>query len=66
MRPLILAALCLSLFACGKKSEEPPVKILETQRQAIDQAKGVEQTLQQAATAQKQEIDKQSGDAPSK
>lgn len=56
----ILCAAC-ALVACGEKPQakpEPKVRgVFDAQLQALDKAKGVEQTLQQGAEAQRQAID---------
>jgi len=55
---IILAALLLAACSPGDNGNKP--KMMEQQRQALDKAKGVQDTLQQSAQQQKQEIDKQS------
>lgn len=55
-------ALALLLAACGesKQSQSPSSdKLFESQRAALDKAKGVEQTVSQQADQQKQEADRQ-------
>ena len=57
---LLLAALCgLLLSACGRDEQPPPPKLFESQRNAMDKAKGVEDTLQRQADQQLQDIDRQ-------
>lgn len=53
---VLLATLLLA--ACGPDGGKQP-KIAEPQREALDKAKGVENTLQQSAQQQQQESDKQ-------
>lgn len=59
MRLLIIAVLSASLLACGKTEEKPPVKLFESQRQQLQDAKAVEQTVQQAAQQQRDNLEKQ-------
>lgn len=50
MRPvgsLLVLILIVTLTACGEPP--PPPDIIKAQREALDKAKGVEQTLQQQA-----------------
>lgn len=50
MRPvgsLLMLILIVTLTACGESP--PPPDIIKAQREALDKAKGVEQTLQQQA-----------------
>jgi hypothetical protein len=54
---VLLAALLLGACSPGDSGNKP--KMAEQQRQALDQAKGVQDTLQQSAQQQQQEIDKQ-------
>lgn len=54
---VLLAALLLA--ACSPGGSDKP-KLAEPQRAALDQAKGVESTLQQSAQQQQQEADRQS------
>lgn len=61
---LLLAALCsLLLSACDREEQPPPPKLFESQRNAMDKAKGVENTLQQQADQQLQNIDQQTQDS---
>lgn len=62
MRPiLLLLALCtIVLPGCDEGKQPPPPKLFEEQRNAMDKAKGVEDTLQQQADQQLQDIDRQS------
>lgn len=56
------------LAACEQKPYQPPVphaapdksaaKLFEPQREALDKARGVEKTLEQAAQAQNKAVDK--------
>lgn len=67
MRLPLLTTLLLGLTlmaGCGKPEEEKkPTSvektIIESQKQALDQAKGLEQTLQQDAKAQEEAMKKQ-------
>lgn len=57
---LILAILYAALIAgCDSGKQAPPPKLFESQRNALDKAKGVQDTLQQQADQQREEIDKQ-------
>ena len=61
---LLLAVLCsLLLPACDREEQPPPPKLFGSQRNAIDKAKGVEDTLQQQADQQMQDIDRQTQDS---
>ena len=63
MRAIIVLSTLSLLGACSKKPEptiasEPPLfKIAEPQREQLQKAKEVEQTLQKSADAQRQVID---------
>ncbi|TNC99603.1 MAG: hypothetical protein FD121_99 [Gallionellaceae bacterium] len=57
------AALCSLLFlsACGeKKDETPPPKLFSEQREALDKAKTVNDTLQKSNAEQQKKIEHQS------
>ncbi|QJQ05129.1 hypothetical protein EJG51_003805 [Undibacterium piscinae] len=56
---IISLLLILSLCACGKHDDPPPVKILESQRQQLQKAKEVEQIMKQAGDSQRKNIDEQ-------
>jgi hypothetical protein len=47
------------LSSCNKPSDPPPVKIMEQQRQQLQKAKDVEQTLQNAAELQRKALEAQ-------
>lgn len=47
------------LSACGKSDDPPPVKIMESQRRQLQNAKDVGKSLEKAAETQRQEIDEQ-------
>ena len=58
---MLLVAFCtLVLPGCGEEKQPPPPKLFEVQINAMDKAKGVEDTLQQHADQQLQDIDQQS------
>ncbi len=59
MRYILFAAM-LSLVACNRPSAPTP-KLAEPQREALEQAKGVDQTLQKAADQQQKEINEAAG-----
>lgn len=52
-------ALAVLLAGCGESPQTPPPKLFEPQREALDKAKGVEQTVNQQAEQQKQEAERQ-------
>ena len=51
--------MALLLAACSPGGSDNKPKLMEQQRQALDKAKGVQDTLQQSAQQQQQEVDKQ-------
>ncbi len=55
----LLPLLLFFFYGCGNSENNPPVKIMETQREQIDKAKGVEQTLQKEDEARRQLLDGQ-------
>jgi hypothetical protein len=59
-RHLVLALAVSVLFtACGQDAEEPPPRIFKPQREALEKAKGVEQTLQQSADRRREQIERE-------
>jgi hypothetical protein len=56
---LPIALITLALSGCGEEKQPPP-KLFENQINAMDKAKGVEDTLQQQADQQLRDIDQQS------
>ena len=50
----------LLLPGCGRDDQPPPPKLFESQRNALDKAKGLEDQVQHQSELQRQEIDKQS------
>lgn len=50
----------LLLSGCGRDDQPPPPKLFESQRNALDKAKGLEDQVQHQSELQRQEIDKQS------
>lgn len=56
----ILPALVFLLCACDGSSTPPP-KIAEPQREALEKARGVEQTLQQSNQEAQKKIDEAEG-----
>jgi outer membrane lipopolysaccharide assembly protein LptE/RlpB len=66
IRVLLLLPLVLYLSACGQKSEQaatPPPKIFKEQREALDQAKALQDSLNQQAEQAKQKLDEAESDA---
>lgn len=59
MRISLFIVIISLLSACGKPSDSPPVKIMESQRQQLQKAKDVEKSVQKAADTQRHEIDAQ-------
>jgi hypothetical protein len=53
--------IALLLAGCGESPQPPPpkTKLFEPQRGALDKAKGVEQTVNQQADQQKQDVERQ-------
>jgi outer membrane PBP1 activator LpoA protein len=56
---ILIALAALLLAACGKGTDDQP-KLMKEQRDALDKAKGVENTLKQQSNEQNKEMDKQS------
>ena len=56
---LFSALLALLLAACSRDDQPPPPKLFESQRNALDKAKGLEDQVQQQADQQLRDIDKQ-------
>lgn len=48
-RCLIVFLALAAVSGCDSKSSNPPPDLVKSQREAMDKAKGVEQTLQQSA-----------------
>lgn len=60
MKVILLAAVLL-LGACDGAPGTPPPKIAEPQREALEKARGVDQTLQQADEEQRKRISEAEG-----
>jgi len=62
LRSGLILAVLFSLGACNSKAkdEQPPVKIFQEERQALDKAKGVQQTLEQQQQKDSKQIEEQS------
>lgn len=58
MRFLLCLLILSGITACGKSAEKPPVKLFDTQREALQKASQVGDVLQQAADAQRLEIER--------
>jgi hypothetical protein len=56
---LFSALLAMLLPGCSRDDQPPPPKLFESQRNALDKAKGLELQLQQQAEQQRQDIDQQ-------
>ena len=62
-RVLLLSALfAILLPACSRDEQPPPPKLFESQRNAMDKAKGLQDQLQQQSEQQSQEIDRQTSE----
>jgi outer membrane lipoprotein-sorting protein len=64
IRALLLLPLALYLGACGQKNEQaaaPPAKIFKEQREALDKAKAVQDTVNQQAEQAKQKLEEAEG-----
>jgi len=57
MKPLLILGFALLLVACSPS--DPDHKIAESQRQALDKAKGVEDIVQKSADQTRQQADEQ-------
>jgi outer membrane lipoprotein-sorting protein len=59
MTKYTITLLCtlLLLSACGQSSDQPPPKLFEDQRAALDKAKAVEAELQAQAEKQRKAIE---------
>lgn len=59
-RSCFVLATAFLLVACGDKArEQAPVKIFQEERQALDKAKGVQQTLDQQEQEKRKQVDEQ-------
>ena len=56
---ILITTLAISLAACQRPDDKPPVKLFEDQTKALDKAKAVEKDLQKAADEQRKVIDAQ-------
>jgi len=50
---------CLMLEGCGRSNPEPPPDVLKAQREALEKAKGMEKTLQDAAQQRDAQMESQ-------
>ncbi len=50
---------CLLLHGCGRSNPEPPPDILKAQREALEKAKGMEKTVQDAAQQRDAQMESQ-------
>lgn len=55
MKVLIAMTCAMLLLACGK--QEPPAQIAKPQREALDKAKGLEQSMQKMADDQQKKAE---------
>lgn len=59
MRTPLMSIVMLALLCACSRPPQPMVDAVKPMQQSIEKAKGVEQTLQNAADAQRQAIDKE-------
>lgn len=61
MRRCFALGIALTVLAggCGSQSEEPPPQIFKPQREALEKARGVEQTLQQSAQQRREQVERE-------
>lgn len=57
-RATLVAACVLLVAACDSGPKQPPPDLLKGQRQSMERAKGVEQTLQESADRRREEADR--------
>jgi hypothetical protein len=57
-RLTLLAFSVMAITACDSGPKEPPPDLLKGQRQSMERAKGVEQTLEQSADRRRAEADR--------
>ena len=50
---------CLLLQGCGRSNPEPPPDVLKAQREALEKAKAMEKTLQDAAQQRDAQMESQ-------
>ena len=55
----IMVSITLLLMACHREQASPPPKLFETQREALDKAKALKNTMQQQTEQQRQDVDQQ-------
>jgi len=55
----ILVSMTLLLIACHPEQASPLPKLFETQREALDKAKSLKNTMQQQSEQQRQDVDQQ-------
>jgi hypothetical protein len=58
---LLIVSIALLAAGCDENQQDspPPAKLFVPQREALDKAKGVEQTVKQEAEEQKQDVEGQ-------
>ena len=54
-----LGVACAFLPGCGRSNPPPPPDLLKTQREALEKAKGVDKTLQDAAASRDAQMEAQ-------
>jgi hypothetical protein len=58
LRLTLTLAFACAASACDSGPKEPPPDLLKGQRQSMERAKGVEQTLEQSADRRREEADR--------
>ncbi|MGB8435523.1 MAG: hypothetical protein WCE38_14790 [Burkholderiales bacterium] len=58
LRLTLTFAFAFAVSACDSGPKEPPPDLLKGQRQSMERAKGVEQTLQKSADQRREEADR--------
>ncbi len=57
-RVTLIATCAFLVAACDSGPKQPPPDLLKGQRQSMERAKGVEQTLEQSADRRREEADR--------
>jgi hypothetical protein len=59
MRTTLLALAMFIAAGCDSKPKEPPLDLIQSQREAMDKAKGVSDVLQKSADERRDQADQQ-------
>lgn len=57
-RLMLMACCALAISACDSGRKEPPPDLLKSQRQSMERARDVEQTLQQSSDQRREQADR--------